>query len=568
MKKLLKMTSLFLVASMLLTACSSKDDKNDRDDRDRDREIEETEDIEESEVEETSVVHVDSGEYVYDHDYYSGDFYIEAAPSYLNNYYSNLDLSARLIAGEYSLSYTPTNDYSEDDYIANSVWLDPSDFFGTDTFTDEFSDIDFSFYTYVSALPTEIDSGAGYNLGLIDDYDFCRVYYSVAYDEDDVNSYDSLGEIMLYAVQEIHGNQLTLKFLSEYSVGDNGVVTYQFTGEEATYDVTLNYGQMNLAYDDSEVLLSRFHYETDSDYNFFGDSLSTNSDPIDNITSLYFSFNSDDRSDDYFYVYCDENGIEERYEGIARLTEDGVLSFAYTDNDGVDHTYHYILIKFDSDGFALVNENGVSIFAAWYDSYIEERNAEGGYVGFNVLPGDDNRLSGLTREEIEVLNEATERFFGDLETAFNDEGLAVTIDRDSGAIILDASVLFDNNQYSINSAGQSLLNSFMETVLSVLSNEQYDMLLSQIVIQGHTDSNGTYDHNVELSENRANAVMDYLVSALVNNTSYEADYLSSILMAEGCASDFLIYNDDGSENQAASRRVEFVFYVNLDYVNQ
>jgi outer membrane protein OmpA-like peptidoglycan-associated protein len=37
----------------------------------------------------------------------------------------------------------------------------------------------------------------------------------------------------------------------------------------------------------------------------------------------------------------------------------------------------------------------------------------------------------------------------------------------------------------------------------------------QIAVAGHTDSKGTDDYNMGLSEKRANAIKDYLVSKLV-----------------------------------------------------
>ncbi len=40
----------------------------------------------------------------------------------------------------------------------------------------------------------------------------------------------------------------------------------------------------------------------------------------------------------------------------------------------------------------------------------------------------------------------------------------------------------------------------------------------KIELQGHTDSQGDDDHNMELSKNRAKAVMDYLISKGIDKT--------------------------------------------------
>ena len=70
-----------------------------------------------------------------------------------------------------------------------------------------------------------------------------------------------------------------------------------------------------------------------------------------------------------------------------------------------------------------------------------------------------------------------------------------------------------------------------------------------IVVVGHTDTDGSAESNQLLSEGRAAAVRDALVAQGLE---------AGALTAEGRGEDEPVLGDDGAEDKAASRRVEFV----------
>jgi outer membrane protein OmpA-like peptidoglycan-associated protein len=76
-----------------------------------------------------------------------------------------------------------------------------------------------------------------------------------------------------------------------------------------------------------------------------------------------------------------------------------------------------------------------------------------------------------------------------------DDGIVVTFDETSG-------VYFDTNKYNINSASQTTLNKLIGVF------KEYPD--TNILVVGHTDSQGTEDYNMTLSKNRAYAVTNYL----------------------------------------------------------
>ena len=76
-----------------------------------------------------------------------------------------------------------------------------------------------------------------------------------------------------------------------------------------------------------------------------------------------------------------------------------------------------------------------------------------------------------------------------------DDGIVVTFDETSG-------VYFDTNKYNINSASQTTLNKLIGVFKEFPD--------TNILVVGHTDSQGTEDYNMTLSKNRAYAVTNYL----------------------------------------------------------
>ena len=99
-------------------------------------------------------------------------------------------------------------------------------------------------------------------------------------------------------------------------------------------------------------------------------------------------------------------------------------------------------------------------------------------------------------------------------------------------------VLFDFDKYDLRPEAYPLL----DEAVSVLG-QNPDM---EVEIQGHTDSIGTADYNQALSERRAEAVLDYLVSHGI--TSYR-------LAAKGYGLTQPVASNDTEEGRAKNRRV-------------
>lgn len=146
----------------------------------------------------------------------------------------------------------------------------------------------------------------------------------------------------------------------------------------------------------------------------------------------------------------------------------------------------------------------------------------------------------------------------DLSTSLSQAQLKATVDPNTGDIVLDSSVFFETAKSDIKQEGKDLLDRFIPVYLSVLLNEDYRDYLGEIIIEGHTDSTGTYENNLKLSQQRALQVALYCLN-MPSLTSEQKALLQQILTATGRSWADLKYDENGNEDAGASRRVEFKF---------
>lgn len=170
-----------------------------------------------------------------------------------------------------------------------------------------------------------------------------------------------------------------------------------------------------------------------------------------------------------------------------------------------------------------------------------------------------DKLIGVRSELIEALKDE-----------FEDTDLKVSVDPQTGSITFDSSVLFDFNKYELKSSGKDFLEDFLPRYLRVLLSSDYKEYVSEIIIEGHTDTQGDYLRNLELSQKRALAVATFCLKddGGVLSTA-DVQELRGIVTANGRSYSNPIYNADGTVNMDASRRVEFKFRLkDEDMVNE
>jgi outer membrane protein OmpA-like peptidoglycan-associated protein len=106
-------------------------------------------------------------------------------------------------------------------------------------------------------------------------------------------------------------------------------------------------------------------------------------------------------------------------------------------------------------------------------------------------------------------------------------------------------ILFEFSKSDLSAAAKTNLDKLVE-VLNKYPN-------TNIEVQGHTDSRGTDEYNMGLSERRANTVADYLKSKGIANNR---------ITTKGFGESAPGYTNDTPEGMAQNRRVEFLITAN------
>lgn len=167
-----------------------------------------------------------------------------------------------------------------------------------------------------------------------------------------------------------------------------------------------------------------------------------------------------------------------------------------------------------------------------------------------ALSNQQQKLDDLVGVKTQIIRE--------LSTGLAQANLSATVDHNTGDIVLESTVFFDTGKNDIKDSGKELLDRFIPIYLGVLLQPEYKDFLGEIIIEGHTDTKGAYLLNLELSQERALSVATYCLE-MPGLTGEQSELLRSILTAKGRSFSNPVYNEDGSINMDASRRVEFKF---------
>ena len=152
-----------------------------------------------------------------------------------------------------------------------------------------------------------------------------------------------------------------------------------------------------------------------------------------------------------------------------------------------------------------------------------------------------------------------------LKQEFKNNNVNVDIDSQTGALILDANVMFDYDEAELTEEGEQALRSVLPIYCKVLLQENYKPYLAEIIIDGYTDTDGDYAYNLELSQRRSLAVAQYLLDIQWEFLSdKESLDLQDYLTVNGHSMANPILDANGNVDKDASRRVEVKFRLKDD----
>jgi len=170
-------------------------------------------------------------------------------------------------------------------------------------------------------------------------------------------------------------------------------------------------------------------------------------------------------------------------------------------------------------------------------------------------------LLAAQQTEIDKLIGLRSRIIEELRDELRGAGLDAVVDRKTGAIAFTGAVLFDSGKNELKESGKTLLNAFIPVYIRTLMSEENEGYVGEIIIEGHTDTSGSYLHNLALSQERALAVAQYCLGPeMTQLSSAEKQMLQTILTANGRSFADPVYAADGKTvDMEASRRVVFKF---------
>src|SRR5690625_476443 len=167
--------------------------------------------------------------------------------------------------------------------------------------------------------------------------------------------------------------------------------------------------------------------------------------------------------------------------------------------------------------------------------------------------------------EIEEMKETIDQIMGvraqlvtELKEEFSDSNLGIEVDEKTGAIIFSTEILFAYDDDELKPESFKFLDEFVPKYLDTLLQSGYEEYIAEIIIEGHTDRDGTYLYNLELAQKRAYSVASYILG---DEFPYKRiqDHLEEKLTIN--SKSYTDFRTDDNENYSAqhSRRVEFKF---------
>lgn len=188
------------------------------------------------------------------------------------------------------------------------------------------------------------------------------------------------------------------------------------------------------------------------------------------------------------------------------------------------------------------------------NAYLEIQNAQ------NELAATKSELQDIVGIRTDII--------GALQSTFNNSSMMV--DAQTGSITFSSDVLFRYNSATLTTESKTTLKEIIPMYLGVLLQDQYRDYIAEIIIEGHTDTDGGYQSNMDLSYERAYAVASFCLDERNGLSEKEIEQLQQLLTVNGRSYSDPIYQADASGaatseiDMAASRRVEIKFRLKED----
>ncbi|WP_458700612.1 OmpA family protein [Sulfurospirillum sp. 1307] len=156
------------------------------------------------------------------------------------------------------------------------------------------------------------------------------------------------------------------------------------------------------------------------------------------------------------------------------------------------------------------------------------------------------KIKNLTGIRIKVVKKLKEKL-----------GKSINIDPKSGAIVFNSNILFAQGSFKLKEESKKELSSTLQSYINaLLFDDDIKQYIDQVIIEGHTNSDGSYLYNLELSQKRALEVMKFLYQKYPKDSKILREYISA--SGRSYANPIM---KNGEEDKDASRRIEIKFRI-------
>lgn len=150
------------------------------------------------------------------------------------------------------------------------------------------------------------------------------------------------------------------------------------------------------------------------------------------------------------------------------------------------------------------------------------------------------------------------KLVNELKEEFGDSTYGIEVDENTGAIIFNTEILFAYDKAELKQESFGFLDEFVPTYLDIILGSDYADYVAEIIIEGHTDRDGSYLYNLELAQDRAYHVAAYILSDEFPYKQIQSRVEEKLTVNSKSYTNFLT-DEQGNYDADDSRRVEFKF---------
>lgn len=385
--------------------------------------------------------------------------------------------------------------------------------------------------------------------------------------------YDTNGEKLFdydlasYIPLSVNGNYYTA---SVYKDGATAYVIMDKTGKVLSTEFSSTpyfYGDLikvdNTVYDVTGKNIIKGSYEHIAHNAMFGDYYFLNNNDTYTLINSKGDVLFEDTETKNKTIYTDEFVAYDK-------TEDNNMYYSYKDADYTIAGYSFApwLVKTASTNnlYNIVNVISGETVLENYNSYTYTTVRGTAYYVYAKYNGGTDVYLIVNEAQLKEMMDKKDKLLSDLIASFEKEGITVTVNKETGELSMDSSVLFGGDSAELTADGKAFLDKFVKAYTAIAYSDEYDGFISKTFVEGHTapTADATYASDMQLSVDRATNVKNYCVS---NTDGAAVKHFVENLEAVGYSNSQPVYAADGSVDMDASRRVSFRFMLNIDLLN-